>query len=48
MRKKVLTLASLALLALASMVWTNRSEADSGEGEYVRCTIVQTCCGSCK
>ncbi len=48
MRKKALTLVSLSLLAIASMVWTNRSEADSGETKYVRYNMAETCCGFCK
>ena len=47
MRKKVLTLVCLSLLALASMGWTNRSVADSGEAKYAQCPIVETCCGFC-
>ncbi|MCH7591188.1 MAG: hypothetical protein IH989_00200 [Planctomycetes bacterium] len=48
MRKKVLTLVSLSLLAVASMVWTSRAEADGGEAKYVRCIMAETCCGFCK
>ena len=48
MRKKVLTLVSLSLLAVASMVWTSRVEADSGEAKYVRCNMAETCCGNCQ
>ena len=49
MHKKVLMLICLSAMAVASAVWTSRSEADTGEARYGQCPMVQeTCCGHCK
>lgn len=48
MRSKILTLVCLSLLAVSSMVWANRSTADSGTVKYAECEMAGSCCGFCR